>query len=141
LEDNLELWRTPSRIVAALSGVLGALALLLAAIGVHGVVSYGVSQRIREIGIRLALGANGRDVMKLVLRQAMRPVVIGGAIGILISAAVSQVLSGVLYGIGAHDPMAFVGVPVFLVAMAWLASYVPARRASRLDPIEALRHE
>jgi ABC-type antimicrobial peptide transport system permease subunit len=141
MEDNLELWRTPSRIVAALSGVLGALALLLAAIGVHGVVSYGVSQRIREIGIRLALGANGRDVMKLVLRQAMRPVVIGGAIGILISAAVSQVLSGVLYGIGAHDPMAFVGVPVFLVAMAWLASYVPARRASRLDPIEALRHE
>jgi predicted permease len=141
LEDNLELWRTPSRIVAALSGVLGALALLLAAIGVHGVVSYGVSQRIREIGIRLALGADGRDVMKLVLRQAMRPVVIGGVIGILVSAAVSQVLSGVLYGIGAHDPLAFVGVPVFLVAMAWLASYVPARRASRLDPIEALRHE
>ena len=141
LEDNLELWRTPSRIVAALSGVLGALALLLAAIGVHGVVSYGVSQRISEIGIRLALGADGRDVMKLVLRQAMRPVVIGGVIGILVSAAVSQVLSGVLYGIGAHDPLAFVGVPVFLVAMAWLASYVPARRASRLEPIEALRHE
>jgi predicted permease len=141
LEDNMELWRTPSRIVAALSGVLGALALLLAAIGVHGVVSYGVSQRIREIGIRLALGADGRDVMRLVLRQAMRPVVIGGVIGILVSGAVSQVLSGVLYGIGAHDPMAFVGVPVFLLAMAWLASYVPARRASRLDPIEALRHE
>jgi macrolide transport system ATP-binding/permease protein len=141
LEDNLELWRTPSRIVAALSGVLGALALLLAAIGIHGVVSYGVSQRIREIGIRLALGADGRDVMRLVLRQAMRPVVIGGAIGILISAAVSQVLAGVLYGIGTHDPLAFIGVPLFLLAMAFLSSYIPARRASRLDPTEALRHE
>jgi putative ABC transport system permease protein len=141
LDDNLELWRTPSRIVAALSGVLGALALLLAAIGIHGVVSYGVSQRIREIGIRLALGANGRDVMRLVLRQAMRPVVIGGAIGILIAAAVSQVLAGALYGIGTHDPIAFIGVPLFLLVVAFLSSYVPARRVSRLDPTEALRHE
>lgn len=141
LEDNLELWRTPSRIVAVLSGVLGALALLLAAIGVHGVVSYGVSQRIREIGMRLALGADGRDVMSLVLRQAMRPVVIGGAVGIVVSAAVSQVLSGVLYGVGAHDPIAFVVVPLFLVAMAFVSSYIPARRASRLDPTDALRHE
>jgi len=141
LEDNLELWRTPSRIVAALSGVLGGLALVLAAIGVNGVVSYGVSQRVREIGIRLALGADGRDVARLVLRQAMRPVVIGGAIGIVGAAGVSQVLSRVLYGIGAHDPIAFVGVPLFLVGVALLASYIPARRASRLDPIEALRHE
>jgi predicted permease len=141
LEDNLELWRTPSRIVAALSGVLGGLALLLAAIGVHGVVSYGVSQRIREIGIRLALGADGRDVARLVLRQAMRPVVIGGVIGIAGAAGVSQVLSRVLYGIGAHDPIAFVGVPLFLLGVALLASYMPARRASRLDPTDALRHE
>jgi ABC-type antimicrobial peptide transport system permease subunit len=141
LDDNLELWRTPSHIVAALSGVLGALSLLLAAIGIHGVVSYGVSQRIREIGIRLALGANGRDVMRLVLRQAMRPVVIGGAIGILIAAAVSQVLAGALYGIGTHDPIAFIGVPLFLLVVAFLSSYVPARRVSRLDPTEALRHE
>jgi putative ABC transport system permease protein len=113
----------------------------LAAIGIHGVVSYGVSQRIREIGIRLALGANGRDVMRLVLRQAMRPVVIGGAVGILIAAAVSQVLAGALYGIGTHDPIAFIGVPLFLLVVAFLSSYVPARRVSRLDPTEALRHE
>jgi predicted permease len=141
LEDNMELWRTPSRIVAALSSVLGALALLLAAIGLYGVVSYGVSQRIREIGIRLALGADGRDVIRLVLRQAMRPVVVGAAIGIAAAAAVSKVLSGVLYGISTHDPIAFIGVPVFLLAIALLSSYVPARRVSRLDPTDALRHE
>jgi putative ABC transport system permease protein len=118
-----------------------ALALLLASIGVHGVVSYGVNQRIREIGIRMALGADGRDVMRLVLRQAVRPVLIGGVIGIIGCAAVSQVLADVLYGIGAHDPIAFIGVPLFLLVMAFLASYVPARRASRLDPMQALRHE
>jgi len=80
-------------------------------------------------------------VMRLVLRQALRPVVVGGVVGIIGCAAVSQVLSDVLYGVGAHDPIAFIGVPLFLLAMAFLASYVPARRASRLDPIEALRHE
>jgi predicted permease len=141
LEDNLELWRTPSRIVATLSGVLGALALLLAAIGVHGVVAYGVSQRLREIGIRMTLGARGRDVMRLILRQALRPVVIGGAVGILGCAVVSQVLAGVLYGVGAHDPIAFIGVPVFLLGVAFLASYLPARRAMHVDPMVALRYE
>ena len=141
LEDNLEGWQTPSRIVAALSGVLGALALLLASIGVHGVVSYGVSQRIREIGIRMTLGADGRDVMRLVLRQALRPVVIGALVGVIGCAAVSQVLSDVLYGMGAHDPFAFVGVPLFLIGIAFLASYLPARRAVCVDPVVALRYE
>ena len=141
LEDNLEAWRTPSRIVAALSGVLGALALLLASIGVHGVVSYGVSQRTREIGIRMTLGADGRDVMSLLLRQALRPVVIGALAGVVGCAAVSQVLSNVLYGMGAHDPIAFVGVPLFLLGIAFLASYIPARRAVRVDPVVALRYE
>jgi len=141
LADNLEAWRTPSRIVAALSGVLGTLALLLAAIGVHGVVSYGVSQRIREIGIRMTLGANGREVMRLVLRQALGPVVIGALVGVIACAAVSQILSDVLYGIGSHDPIAFVGVPLFLLGIAFLACYIPARRAVRVDPVEALRYE
>jgi len=141
LEDNLELWRTQSRIVAALSGVLGGLALLLASVGVHGVVSYGVSQRIREIGIRMALGADGRDVMSLLLRQALRPVVLGAIVGIAGCAAVSQVLSKVLYGIGSHDPIAFVGVPLFLLAVAALASYTPVRRATKIDPVVALRYE
>ena len=141
LEDNLELWRTPSRIVATLSGVLGALALLLAAIGVHGVVSYGVSQRTREIGIRMTLGANRGDVIRLGLHQALRPVVIGALVGVIGCAAVSKVLSGVLYGIGTHDPIAFIGVPMFLLAVAFLASYLPASRASRVDPMVALRYE
>ena len=141
LADNLEVWRTPSRLVAALSGVLGTLALLLAAIGVHGVVSYGVSQRIREIGIRMTLGADGRDVMSLAVRQALRPVGIGTLVGVIGCAAVSQVLSDVLYGLGAHDPIAFLGVPLFLLGVAFLASYLPARRAARIDPITALRYE
>jgi macrolide transport system ATP-binding/permease protein len=141
LEDNLEEWRTPSRIVAALSGVLGALALLLAAIGVHGVVAYGVSRRMREIGIRMTLGASGRDVMMLILRRALWPVLTGAIIGVAACAAVSQVLSGVLYGIDSHDRIAFIGVPVFLLGVAYLASYVPARRALRVDPVVALRHE
>jgi predicted permease len=141
LEDNLEFWRTPSRIVAALSGVLGALALLLSSIGVYGVVSYGVSQRVREIGIRMTLGADGGDVMRLLLRQAMRPVLIGAAFGVAGCAAVSQILSKVLYGIGSHDPIAFVGVPVFLLGIALLASYIPARRATKVDPVVALRYE
>jgi predicted permease len=141
LEDNLELWRTPSRIVATLSGVLGTLSLLLASIGVYGVVSYGVSQRIREIGIRMTLGADGKEVMRLLLRQAMRPVLIGAGVGVAGCAAVSQILSKVLYGIGSHDPIAFVGVPLFLLGIALLASYVPARRATRVDPVVALRYE
>jgi macrolide transport system ATP-binding/permease protein len=141
LEENLELWRTPSRIVATLSGTLGTLGLLLASIGVYGVVSYGVSQRVREIGIRMTLGADGKEVMRLLLRQAMRPVLIGAALGVAGCAAVSQIFSKVLYGIGSHDPIAFIGVPLFLLGIALLASYVPARRATRIDPAVALRYE
>jgi macrolide transport system ATP-binding/permease protein len=141
LEDNLEVWRAPSRIVAGLSGALGALALLLASIGVYGMVSYSVSRCVREIGIRVALGANGADVMSLVLWQAMRPVVIGGFVGMAVCAGVSQVLSSMLFGLSAHDPIAFICVPLFLLAVALVASYIPACRAMRVDPIVALRCE
>ena len=141
LEDNLEVWRTPARIVAALAGSLGVLGLLLASIGVYGVVSYAVSRRTREIGIRMTLGADGRDVMRLMLRQSMRPVLIGGAIGMAGCAAVSWVLSSMLFGISAHDPIAFIFVPAFLLGIALLASYVPARRATKVNPVVALRYE
>jgi predicted permease len=141
LEDNMEVWRTPARIVAALSGSLGALGLLLASIGVYGVVSYAVSRRTREIGIRMTLGADGRDVMSMMLRQSMSPVLIGGAIGIVGCVGVSWVLSSMLFGISAHDPIAFVFVPAFLLGIALLASYVPARRATKVNPVVALRYE
>jgi putative ABC transport system permease protein len=141
LEENLEVWRTPSRIVAALSGVLGTLALLLASIGVYGVVSYAVSRRMHEIGIRMAVGADGRDVMRLLMKQAMLPVLFGTAIGIAGCAGVSEVLSSMLFGLSAHDPIAFVAVPVLMLCVALLASYIPARRATKVDPIMALRYE
>jgi putative ABC transport system permease protein len=141
MEDNLEVWRAPSRIATALSAALGALALLLALIGVYGMVSYSVSRSVREIGIRMALGANTSEVMRQVLQQAMRPVVIGGVIGVAGSAAVSWVLSSMLFGLSAHDPVAFLFVPIFLLIAAVLASYIPARRATRVDPVVALRCE
>jgi predicted permease len=141
LEDYLEVWRQPSRIVAALSGALGALALLLASIGVYGVVSYSVSRRVHEIGVRMALGADRTEVMKLVLEQAMRPVLIGGVVGVAACAAVSHVLSSMLFGLSAHDPIAFISVPLLLLIVAMVASYIPARRAMSVDPIVALRYE
>ena len=141
LEDNLEMFRMPSRLLAMTAAVLGFLALLLASIGIYGVVSYAVSQRIHEIGIRMTLGADRQSVLKLVLSQSMRPVAIGVIIGIAGCAAISRVLSGMLYGISPLDPVAFVGVSLFLAGVALLASYVPARRATKVDPMVALRYE
>jgi len=141
LEDNLEFWRGPSRIVGILAGSLGALGMLLACIGVYGVVSYAVSRRVREIGIRMTLGADAREVKRLILRQAMRPVVIGGLAGMAGCAAVSQVLKSMLFGLSSHDPVAFVLVPLILLSVALVASYIPARRATKVDPMVALRYE
>jgi predicted permease len=141
LEDYLNVWRAPSRIVAALSGALGALALLLCSIGVYGMVSYSVSRSVREIGIRLALGANKATVLRHVLGQAMRPVLLGGGVGVILSALVSNVLSSMMFGIGAHDPVAFIFVPCFLFGIAAAATLIPARRAMGVDPMVALRCE
>jgi predicted permease len=141
LEDNPENFRAISRIVAVVSGTLGGLALLLASIGVYGLVSFAASRRIREIGIRMALGADGRDVMKLILGQALRPVAIGAVIGMVCCAAVSRIFSALLFGVSPIDPIAFVLVPAFLILVAGLACYVPARRAMRVDPMVALRYE
>jgi putative ABC transport system permease protein len=141
LEDNLELWRTPSRIVGILAGSLGGLALLIASMGIYGVTAFAVSRRVREIGIRMALGADGGAVKKMILRQSMRPVLIGAAVGIAGCAGVSQVLSSMLFGISAYDPVAFMCVPVLLIGVALLASHMPARRATKVDPMIALRYE
>ncbi len=140
-EDNPENFRLLSRIVAIVSGTLGALALLLASIGVYGLVSFAVSRRIREIGIRMALGADGGDVMKLILGQALRRVAIGAAIGMVCCAGVSRIFSALLFGVSPIDPIAFLLVPAFLILVAAVACYVPARRTMRVDPMVALRYE
>jgi len=141
LEDYLEVWRTPSRIASGLAGALGGLALLLASIGVYGMVSYSVNRSVREIGIRIALGADSSKIMAHVLRYAMRPVLIGTLVGTGACAAVSWILSSLLFGLNPRDPIAFIAVPVFLLLVALAASYIPARRALRVDPVIALRYE
>lgn len=141
LADNLEQWRAPSKLVAGLSATLAILALVLACTGVFGTVAYTVSRRVREIGIRVALGAAHADVLRLIVRQGMRPVVTGMAIGLPGAAAVSTVLSNMLFGLSPHDPFSFVILPSVLFAIALLACYVPARRALRVEPTTALRTE
>jgi hypothetical protein len=141
LESNLEQWRAPSKLVAALSATLAILALILACTGVFGTVAYTVSRRVREIGIRVALGAAHADVLRLIVRQGMRPVVVGMAIGLFGAAAVSTVLANMLFGLSPHDPFSFVVLPSVLFAIALLACYVPARRALRVEPTTALRTE
>src|SRR6185295_16743293 len=109
LEDNLELWRTLSRLVTAIAGLLGTLALLIASVGVYGVVSYAVSRRLREVGIRIVLGASPRSVLHMILKQALRPALAGLAIGLAGAAAVSRILQSVLFGVSPHDGIAFIG--------------------------------
>lgn len=141
LDDNLSLWIWPSQLGALLSGALGSLALLLASAGIYAVMAYAVAQRTREIGIRIALGAQGNNVLALVLRQGMRLVLIGAAIGLGVSIVGSRLLSKFLYGISALDGLAFAGVTLLLMVMALLACCIPARRAIRIDPMTALRYE
>ncbi len=141
MEENLERSRLPSRILASLTGVLGLLGLLLASLGIYGVVSYAVSSRIREIGIRMTLGANPIGILNLIVRQAMRPVFLGLVVGFVVCAGASRLMSLMLYGISPLDPLTFGGVALFLTGVALLACYLPARRATRVDPMVALRYE
>jgi putative ABC transport system permease protein len=121
--------------------LLSALAALLAAIGIYGVMSYSVRQRTREIGIRLALGAQPRDVLKLVVRRAMALALVGVAGGLLVAAAVTRLMEGLLYGVSAVDPATFSAIAVALACVAFLSSYAPARRATKVNPMAALRNE
>ena len=141
LEERLDIWRLPSRILASLTAALGLLGLLLASLGIYGLVSYAVSSRTREIGIRMTLGANPVEILGLILKQAMRPVVLGLLIGLAACAAASRLMSVLLYGVSPFDPLTFGGVALFLAGTALLACYIPAKRATRVDPMEALRYE
>ena len=129
------------RFQALLLGLFAALALVLACVGLYGVISYAVAQRTHEIGVRMALGARPVDVLRLVLRQGMGLTIIGLLVGIGIGSVATRVLSDMLYGVTPRDPLTFIGVPALLLLVAFLACYIPARRATRIDPLVALRYE
>src|SRR5271156_2998632 len=137
LDDSI----STRRLTLVLLGIFSALALILAAIGIYGVMAYSVALRTQEIGIRMALGAQQRDVLRLVLGQGARIAFFGVAIGLAAAAALARLLSSLLFSVSASDPVTFAAVAVLLATVALLACYVPARRALRVDPIIALRYE
>jgi ABC-type antimicrobial peptide transport system permease subunit len=121
--------------------IAGAMAMALGMIGIYGVISYTVSQRRREVGIRLALGAQRGDVMQMLLRQGAKTALVGVAIGIAAALGLTELMRGLLFGVSAQDPLTFVAVAALLMSVALLASYIPARRAMLVDPVVALRYE
>ena len=129
------------RIGAYQAGIMGVLGLLLALVGVYGVVSYGAAQRTREIGIRMALGATPHAVLRIVLSQGVWLVIAGVAIGLTAAVALRRVLARFLLNVSSPDPVTLIAVPASLALVALLACYFPARRAMRIDPMTALRHE
>jgi putative ABC transport system permease protein len=127
--------------VAAMMAILGLIALVLASVGIYGVMSYSVGERTHEIGVRMALGATSKDVQRLILRNGMFLTIVGMAIGLPLALGLAYALSSILFGVRAADPFAFVGLPLLLALVATVACYLPARRAVRLDPLAALRYE
>jgi ABC-type antimicrobial peptide transport system permease subunit len=124
-----------------LLGIFAALALLLSSVGIYGVISYLVGHRTQEIGIRVALGARGWDVLHLILSDSARMAVLGVLLGLVASLALTRLMAKMLYGVSATDPMTFLAVAMILTIVALAASYIPARRAMHVDPIVALRYE
>jgi ABC-type antimicrobial peptide transport system permease subunit len=153
LDDKLPLYEIKSheqviadrlaglRLVAALMVMFGALALTLASVGVYGVMAYAVSQRTREIGMRMALGARPQDVLRLVVGQSLKLAALGLAIGLPVALALGRAMAGALFGVVALEPSTFVGFTLLLTGAATLAGYLPARRATKVDPMTALRSE
>jgi predicted permease len=129
------------RLAGTLFGIFGFVGLLLAAVGLYGVMSYSVSRRTREIGIRMALGAQAGGVQRLIVGQGMLLTLIAVALGLAAAWAVAKFATSILYGVPPHDSVTFTAVPVFLAAVAFLACWIPSRRAARVDPVRALRYE
>jgi predicted permease len=141
MKEHMRLSLFPARLAAAMLGGFGLLALTLAAIGIYGVMSYSVAQRTREVGIRMALGAQADDVLKLVVKQGMILVSIGVAIGLGAAFLLTSLMSSLLFGVSPTDPLTFIIVPLILTGVTLGACFVPARRATRVDPMIALRYE
>jgi putative ABC transport system permease protein len=141
LETAIARTVAPQRLVAVLLSLFAGLALTLAMVGIYGVMSYSVAQRTQEIGVRMALGAQSRDVLKLILRQGMTLALVGVGAGLLVSAALTRLMKGLLYGVGPNDPLTFVGIALLLTTVTLLAALIPARRATKVDPMVALRCE
>jgi hypothetical protein len=133
-------WRS-WRLGATMLTAFGLLALVIAALGLYGVTAYGVTQRTQEIGVRIALGAKGADVIRLSVSQALRAVAVGGVVGMGAAYALGRAVASLLFGVKPADPAAVLGGIAVLLAVAALAAYIPARRAARIDPMEALRYE
>jgi ABC-type antimicrobial peptide transport system permease subunit len=141
MEERLAGSLATARFNTLLLSLLGGIGLLLAASGIYGVIAYFVSQRTQEIGVRVALGASTWSVVRLVLVQAMRPVVIGAAVGVVVALAASRVLASQLFGVTPIDPLTIAAVVATLIGVALVASAVPARRAAAVDPTRALQSE
>jgi putative ABC transport system permease protein len=141
MEDILADSVTEPRLESLLLGLFGGLGLVLATVGIYGVTSYSVTLRTHEIGIRMALGAKQDDVLKMVIQQGMKLAFVGVAVGVVASLALTRLIASLLYGVKPTDPLTFALVSIGLAAVAFLASYIPARRATKVDPMVALRNE
>jgi putative ABC transport system permease protein len=141
LEQATTLALLPQRLAAWIASSVGSIGLLLAALGLYGITAFAVTQRAREIALRMALGATRQSVLSLVLRQAGRLAVVGTAVGLALAAGVSQLLGGLLVGVGSIDPVAFGAATSVLILVLFAATWIPAKRAARMDPMRALRAE
>ncbi len=141
IDEYRRMQEMPSRALSLLSIVLGAFSLLLACSGIYGVVNYSANRRVKEIGIRMTLGAHPREVLRMMMQQSLRPVLTGTVAGLIGAAAVTRLLSSMLYGVSPFDAWTFAGVVLLIIGAAFLATFSPARRATRIDPATALRHE